>query len=358
LLRAAGRLLVPALSRLEITGMANFPRHGPLLVVGNHLATLEVVLMVVYAPQPPEMLGASDIGPPPWMDAITRVYGFISVNRGNFDRAAMTQALDVLRQGGTLGIFPEGGVWDPGAMEAKRGVAWLSYHTGAPVLPIGFGGIEGALDAALKLKRPTLTMNVGKPLPAVTLPQGTRRREGLQAAADRILLEIEALIPEAYREQRPEIVDERFELHLTATDASDHEVAIPASNELSRPGLHADALCKLLYRPWMLHIFAKDLHLPIAPLEHLRDSPDPADLAQALDPILDYVTTQNPGFFTYRFGHRWGIAMEAGLRDLQAVARWAASHGLRLEVRPIRRYRIAGQDEEIVETQPGAAHVW
>jgi len=62
-------------------------------------------------------------------------------------------------------LFPEGGIWYPGAKEAKRGVAWLSHRADAPILPIGFGGLEGALDAIFKLKRPELVMNDGTLIP-------------------------------------------------------------------------------------------------------------------------------------------------------------------------------------------------
>lgn len=354
LLRGAGRLLVPLLTRTEIYDFENFPEHGPLLVVGNHMATMEVVLMVVYAPWPMELLGAGDIAPPAWMELLTEFYGFIPVNRGNFDRRALRQAMSVLKQGGVLGIFPEGGVWDPGAMEAKRGVAWLSYHTKTPILPIGFGGVEGALDATLKLKRPHLTMTVGELLPPVTVPPGSTQREVLQTSANEILNAIQSLIPEVYRNQHPPIVDERFELELTAYDAAGGEVPIPPEKRIS----HADALCKFFYRPWLMHIFTIDLHFPSEALQRLAERPGPAELVEALDPILHYATEENPGFFTYRFGHRWGVGMREALRELRELAQWAAEAGYDLRIHPMRRFRVAGQDDEIVETEPAEAHVW
>lgn len=354
LLRGLGRILMPLLTRTELRGLDHFPEHGPLLVVGNHVATMEAVLMIVYAPWQIEMLGAGDIAPPRWMEMITRIYDFIPVNRGNFDRKAMRQALDLLREGGILGIFPEGGVWDPGAMEAKRGVAWLSYHANAPVLPIGFGGVEGALDKVFKLKRPELVMNVGEVLPPVQIGSADQRRERLQEAANEILAEVKALIPEAYRSQHPEIAEEHFQLTIMALDRSGNEVPIPENRQID----HADGLCKLFYRPWILHIFIKDLGLPAMALQQLDEEPSPEALITALDPILHYVGEENPGFFTYRFGHQWGPAMQQGLAELRDLAAWAGENDYRLRIRAIRRYRISGQVEEIVETEPGPEHVW
>jgi 1-acyl-sn-glycerol-3-phosphate acyltransferase len=354
LIRGTGRALLPLLTRTTVRGRHNFPARGPLLVVGNHMATMEVVLMLVHAAWQIEMLGASDIAPPPWMHALTRLYGFIPVNRGNFDRQAMTQALGVLNQGGILGIFPEGGVWDPGAMEAKRGVAWLSYHGYAPVLPIGFGGVEGAMNQIFKLKRPRLTMNVGEVMPPVTLPAGTPRRQGLQQAANRILQDVQALIPESYRARRPEIIEEHFTLHLTVQDAEGREVPLTPERTIA----HADALCKLFHRPWILHIFVKDLGFPAQALQQLSEDPAPEAFIEALDPVLHYVKQANPGFFPYRFGPEWGYGMERALEELRDLVGWAATNRYHLRIRPTRRYRIRGQHEEIVETEPGPEHIW
>jgi len=354
LLRGLGRVLVPLLTRTQTTGLGHFPAHGPLLVVGNHIAAMEVVLMVVYAPWQMELLGPGDIAPPPLMNAIARLHGFIPVNRGNLDRRALNEALDVLRQGGILGIFTEGGIWDPGAMEAKRGVAWLSHHAGAPILPIGFAGLEGALARAFKLQRPPLTMNVGTLLPPVIVPPGIPRKAALQQAAQDIMAAVERLIPPDAHETRPDIVDERFELTVLVHNGTGRAVDIPADYAI----VHAEALCKILYRPAILRIFAKDLHLPVAPLQHLDVAPAPSELAMALDAILGYLSADNPGFFTYRFGPFEGHAMELGLRELGALAHWAAGEELALTIHPVRRYRLAGEDTEHVETSPGSAHVW
>ena len=61
--RLAGRALLPLLARTEIHGRERFPKTGPLLVVGNHIAAMEVVLMVVYARRQMELLGPGDLPP-------------------------------------------------------------------------------------------------------------------------------------------------------------------------------------------------------------------------------------------------------------------------------------------------------
>ncbi len=134
--------------------MENFPRSGPLILAGNHVGVMEAVLMAALSPRQVEFLGNGDIPFDPNYARIVEAYGLIRVNRGNLDRDAIQKSVDVLRQGGVLGIFPEGGIWDPATW--KRSLGWRSSASArtAPVLPIGFGGMLGALASALSSNTP------------------------------------------------------------------------------------------------------------------------------------------------------------------------------------------------------------
>ena len=81
-------------------------------------------------------------------------------------------------------------------MRPQTGVAWLSLQGNAPVLPIGFGGLAGALGDAFRFKRPKLTMNIGKLIPPATIPEGRKRKEVLEEYATEILDRITELVPE------------------------------------------------------------------------------------------------------------------------------------------------------------------
>ena len=351
--RLAGRALVPLLTRTEIRGLERFPKKGPLLVVGNHTAAMEVVLMVLYAPRQLELLGPGDLPPHGAIGAIARFHGYTGVHRGQADLGALTAMLGVLKQGGIVGLFPEGGIWDTGPREAKRGVAWLSQQAQAPVLPVGFGGIKGALDEMFRLKRPRLSMNVGELIPPVQCPRGKGRKACLQAAAAEILDAIMALVPEDERPDQFQPLDERFEFDVTVRDGQGGEVVVPEHLALA----HGAAVCKFFYRPALLNIFYKDVHLPVEALKELGEVRAPGAIAAALCAVLGYLDG-NPYFFTYRYGREEGGAMGAGIRELHALMAWAEEAGASVQIRAARRYYLPGEADEIVETDPGETYAW
>ncbi len=353
-LRLLARALFGVLSRLEVTGLENFPEHGPLLVVGNHVAAFEAALMVVYAPVQVELLAAGDIPLDPNLSPFANAYGYIPINRGALDRQALSKALDVLKQDGVIGIFPEGGIWEPGPKRPQSGVAWLSYYAQAPVVPIGFGGMEGAVSQLMKFKRPAFAMHVGKPLPPVRRTKGQSRKACFEQAAAQIMDAVYALVPEEDKRHQAEVSDERFELHVAVYDAAGVQVDYPEALTITR----AVALSKFFHRPVLLDIFSRNLRLPVQALQdlvHDHGAPHRPDrVVVALDAMLRYLEEENPYLFTYRFGYDWGVAMQASLVQLRALAAWAVERGYTLEVIPIRRYYSLSRDQEVVETQPGA----
>ncbi len=352
-MRFLGRTVLPIAFKLDIQGEENFPQHGPLLVVGNHVAMMEAVLMTVFTPWLVEMVGSADIPQEGLTESVLRFYGYIPLRRGRTDRKAMTMALDVLRQGGIVGIFPEGGIWETGAKKPQTGVAWLSQQSGAPVLPIGFSGTLGALGAALKLKRPRLKMRVGKVMPAANPPERAARKEYLESYAAQVMQAVIDLLPADDASRSPEVLDEKFELRVSVFSQDGSLVTLPKELLINHPV----ELAKFLHRPIILKIFKKNLHMPVDALNGLDVEQNPEKIGQAIRYVLDYLGGENPYLLTYRFGPKEGEAMKLGLEELYRLAIWCQERDCQLKVVPIRRY-LTREKKEIIQIKQSEFREW
>jgi 1-acyl-sn-glycerol-3-phosphate acyltransferase len=353
-LRLLGRIVVRLLARVEIHGLDRFPREGPLIVVGNHTGAMEVVLLTIYSPRLIEYLGSIDIPHEGYIAAFVYSYDFIPVFRGKASREALETGLDILRQDGVLGLFPEGGIWEPAIRRAQAGVAWLSYRGEAPILPIGFGSTRGALVDMLRFRRPKLTMYVGEPMPAVELVPGTPRKTVLQQASDRIVDAIWALVPKDEQPDPIPIEAETFTFEVQALNSSGEIQEIPSSYQIE----HGPALSKFIHRTTLFNNLLQNLRLPVQSLKELDTSPDVEQLLTATGAILAYLEQDNPYYFTYRYGPKEGGAMGNGVREFHELLHWARAEGLTIRATPVRHFRHAETGETHTYTTPQETEKW
>ena len=123
---------------IKTTGLELIPGSGPLIVACNHVSLLDPPLLAAtIAPvRRPLFLGKKELFANPLRGWFLRQMGSIPIDRAGADMGALRCALEVLRRGGCLGIFPEGTRVKPGeSRPPKPGIAFLAARAGAPVLP-------------------------------------------------------------------------------------------------------------------------------------------------------------------------------------------------------------------------------
>lgn len=354
-LRLLGRGLMPLLTRAQISGRDNFPHKGPVILVGNHTAAMEVVMMALYSPQVVEFMGSVDIPHDGFMATFVELYGVIPVFRGNVSTSSMKMGVEVLKQGGTLGIFPEGGIWEPSIRRAQSGVAWLSYHAQAPILPLGFGSMAGALKKIFAFERPLLKMNAGQLMPPVQKPEGKSRKQHFQDEAEKIMAAVWELIPEEDRTQEASIQNERFELLVDVHMPGGEKVSIPDALQVK----NGAAFSKFTHRATLIKNFILNLNLfEVEALMHLVDRPSLDDILKATTAILEHLKIENPYYFTYRYGHKEGRAMETGIREVDALVRWAKSENLDVHFTPLSQFTVVATGQEIVLERTQEIEKW
>jgi 1-acyl-sn-glycerol-3-phosphate acyltransferase len=187
------------LCRIDKCEFFKIPAHGPLILVINHIGSLEVPLLFVHL-QPRKMYGLAKIETwdSKFMGWLFDLWEAIPVRRGEADLDAIRQCLDVLKAGDILAIAPEGTRSYHGRLlRAQSGVVMIALRTGVTILPMAHWGGEHFKENLKKGKRTDFSVRVGKPFILDT--HGKKVNAELrQEMADEIMGQIATLMPEEY----------------------------------------------------------------------------------------------------------------------------------------------------------------
>lgn len=195
LLRAGIRAAFLGILDQKIEGRENLPKKGPAILVGNHFAFLDPLVFIALTDLPIEFFsGFTNPYAPRWTRIFTDAWGTIRVRRGSSSRDALLAAEGILRQGGLMGIFPEGGNWAQVLRPARPGAALLAVKTDAPIVPVGLTGLFEAFPFWPNGRRAPVTIRIGQPFRPQLDPTAGMRQQ-MEQAADQIMHQIAALIP-------------------------------------------------------------------------------------------------------------------------------------------------------------------
>ena len=130
--------------RLRVRGRDRIPRErepGPLIVVANHTAGLDPVLLQVACPFFIRWVMAEDMRAPQ-LEWFWRWWGVFFVDRQQRRAGGFRAAIRHLRQGGVVGFFPEGGIERPPGqlLPFMPGLGSMIKATGARVLAVTIEG--------------------------------------------------------------------------------------------------------------------------------------------------------------------------------------------------------------------------
>lgn len=171
---------------VTVEGLENLPRQGALLCP-NHSSNWDPVLLVITLPIDYRLhiMAKESLFRIPVVNWVIRKLGAFPVSRGNSDLQAVKTAIQSIKSGDNLLIFPEGTrVEQEGEVQAKGGVAMIAIRTGAVLVPV-------FVDGKKRIFRKSRII-FGKPYkPSYTGRHGTA--EEMQAIADEVLRQAYAL---------------------------------------------------------------------------------------------------------------------------------------------------------------------
>lgn len=152
---------------LQVRGQHHVPARGAFILAGNHVSYLDPPTLGAACPRRLRFLGRNTLFRHPLLGGYLRAIGVIPLARGEHDPRALRQALQRLRQGEPVAIFPEGHRQLSGALgAARRGVGLLAMAAKAPIVPVLLQGTRDALPPGSGwLRRAKIRVAFGPPIP-------------------------------------------------------------------------------------------------------------------------------------------------------------------------------------------------
>jgi 1-acyl-sn-glycerol-3-phosphate acyltransferase len=114
--------------RMQVSGLELLPLEGPLLVVGDHDSYWDTVATGIAAMPRRQIraLAKSSMWKNKLLGAVLTGMGQIPIERGSGDTGALDRAIEELRRGACIGIYPEGTRSLGRVLRARGGIGYLA----------------------------------------------------------------------------------------------------------------------------------------------------------------------------------------------------------------------------------------
>ncbi len=144
--------------RHRTTGINNLPQKEGAVIATNHVSVLDPPMIGVDLPRPIHSMAKQSLHDIPLFGSLIRAFHSFPVRRGGFNRRAMRKAVDLLRDGNILVMFPEGTRSRDGQLQRFRpGVGKIITEAECGVLPGYLQGTYSAWPPGAWLPRPRKT---------------------------------------------------------------------------------------------------------------------------------------------------------------------------------------------------------
>ncbi len=152
------KVLLKILYRPKVYGKENIPKEGSLILAGNHIMAVDPTLVMSSTNRIVHYMAKEELfkGFHGWL---FKKIGIIKIDREKSNVAAILKAEEILKEGGTIGIFPEGtrNKTSNELLKFKLGTVKMAKETGAKIQPF-------AIRGQYKLLKKSVELEFGKPI--------------------------------------------------------------------------------------------------------------------------------------------------------------------------------------------------
>ena len=136
------RLYCKIVYRYKVIGKENIPKEGSVLFCGNHRSNLDPPMIVIACPRQMRFIAKEELRNNFLFRYLCYVYNAMYVKRDSKDIGPLKEALKELKNGGCIGIFPEGtrNGMEKNEGKMKNGATYMSLKTNSKIVPIGLKG--------------------------------------------------------------------------------------------------------------------------------------------------------------------------------------------------------------------------
>lgn len=196
------------LCNVDVKGLENVPLSGPTIIMTNHISVIDPIVLTAIIPHRYLISMAKAEAYSGWFTrGVINLWGNYVIRRGEVDRKALKQSLDLLFDGRLLMIAAEGTRCPNGLGEPKDGVAYIAHKTDAIVVPTAIVGAQDWKDRLKRFNKAYASVTFGQPFrfrlngaPKLTKAM---REDMMQEA----MYQIAQLIPDEHADKRGNFKD-------------------------------------------------------------------------------------------------------------------------------------------------------
>jgi 1-acyl-sn-glycerol-3-phosphate acyltransferase len=166
--------------KIQFHGVHNIPREGACIITPNHITYADPIWITIPMPRRIYYMAWHKPFGIPVLGLLMRMFGAFPVNLDvAADASAQREAIELLRQGRALVMFPEGGRTKSGKlMPFKMGAFRLALSNGIPIVPVTIKGAETIWPVGRVLPRPgRLTITYHPPIIVEQIDEEASRLE-------------------------------------------------------------------------------------------------------------------------------------------------------------------------------------
>lgn len=151
-------VLLKVLFRPTAIGTENIPEDGAIIFAGNHRHAFDPVVVMTHTKRIVHYMAKESLFKG-LHGILFKHLGLIKVYRTKNNPEAIQSAVELLKQGGTLGIFPEGtrNKTEEPLLKFKHGAAKIAKEANSKIVPF-------AIKGEYKVFRKKLIIEFGKPI--------------------------------------------------------------------------------------------------------------------------------------------------------------------------------------------------